>query len=209
MAADETGHIDLRPEQPGAADPETRRLMIGRLQHLETMGLAAPAGPGEWMVGLEAERSLRDLGMRGDIIKTCTAPSPSVAFERGVGDYVIDTDAAASPIIGRLVDKGLHDELTGEAYAVIDGTDGRAHHVRFRDARGLRACPADRRHRRGATVRRRRRSETNAGPGQPLGLRPCPPGDGAGRDLARSPPGRARAHAAVHGRIRRRGPATP
>jgi hypothetical protein len=53
-------------------------------------------------------------------------------LDRGIGDYVIDMGAAASPIIGRLVDKGLHDELTGEAYAVIDGTDGRAHHVRFR-----------------------------------------------------------------------------
>jgi hypothetical protein len=70
MAADETGAIDLRPENPGAADPEIRRLMIGRLQHLEKMGLAAPAGPGEWMVGLEAERNLRDLGVRGDVIKT-------------------------------------------------------------------------------------------------------------------------------------------
>jgi type IV secretory pathway VirD2 relaxase len=70
MAADETCTIDLRPESPGTADPEIRRLMIGRLQHLEKMGLAAPAGPGEWMVGLEAERSLRDLGMRGDVIKT-------------------------------------------------------------------------------------------------------------------------------------------
>src|SRR5262252_8624301 len=29
-----------------------------------------------------------------------------------------------------LVAIGLHDELTGEAYAAIDGTDGRAHHVR-------------------------------------------------------------------------------
>ena len=38
MAADETGAIDLRPEQPGAADPEIRRLMIGRLQHLENDG---------------------------------------------------------------------------------------------------------------------------------------------------------------------------
>ena len=141
MAADETGYIDLRPEHPGAADPETRRLMIGRLQHLETMGLAAPAGPGEWMVGLEAERSLRDLGMRGDIIKTMHRALTDNGFERGVADYVIDMGAATSPIIGRLVDKGLHDELTGEAYAVIDGTDGRAHHVRFRDTEAFAHAP--------------------------------------------------------------------
>jgi hypothetical protein len=31
----------------------------------------------------------------------------------------------SSPIIGRLVGTGLYDELAGEVYAVIDGTDGR------------------------------------------------------------------------------------
>jgi len=70
IAADETGYIDLRPQAIGPADPEIRRLMIGRLQHLEKMGLATAAGPGQWMVGLEAERTLRDLGIRGDMIKT-------------------------------------------------------------------------------------------------------------------------------------------
>ena len=90
VAADETGAIDLRPENPGAADPEIRRLMIGRLQHLEKMGLAAPAGPGEWMVGLEAERNLRDLGMRGDVIKTMHRVFTDRGEARGVADYVID-----------------------------------------------------------------------------------------------------------------------
>jgi type IV secretory pathway VirD2 relaxase len=58
LGAEETGIIDLRPDNPVAGDPEIRRLMIGRLQRLEKMGLAMSAGPGEWMVGLEAEQSL-------------------------------------------------------------------------------------------------------------------------------------------------------
>jgi type IV secretory pathway VirD2 relaxase len=132
MAADETGFIDLRPDNPGVGDPEVRRLAIGRLQRLERMGLATAAGPDQWAVGLNAERSLRDLGLRGDIIKTMHHAFTERGQDRGIADYVIDTDRPASPIIGRLIDKGLHDELTGEAYAVIDGTDGRAHHVRFR-----------------------------------------------------------------------------
>jgi type IV secretory pathway VirD2 relaxase len=70
MAADDTGFIDRRPDQHGAGDPELRRLAIGRLQKLERMGLATAAGPGQWMIGLEAGPVLRDLGMRGDIIKT-------------------------------------------------------------------------------------------------------------------------------------------
>ncbi|MCL8382946.1 MULTISPECIES: relaxase/mobilization nuclease domain-containing protein [Xanthobacter] len=140
-AADDTGQIDLRPENPGASDPEIRRLMIGRLQHLEKMGLTAPAGPGEWMVGLEAERALRDLGMRGDIIKTMHRAFTERGQERGVADYVIDGAASPSPILGRLVDRGLHNELTGEAYAVIDGIDGRAHHVRFRGIEAFAHAP--------------------------------------------------------------------
>ncbi len=141
MVADETGAIDLRPDHPSSGEPEIRRLMIGRLQHLEKMGLAAPAGPGEWIVGLEAERSLRDLSMRGDIIKTMHRAFADKGLDRGISDYVIDTGAVASPIIGRLFDKGLHDELTGEAYAVIDGTDGRAHHVRFRGVEAFEHSP--------------------------------------------------------------------
>src|SRR5260370_34471973 len=141
MAADETGFIDLRPDNPGAGDPEVRRLAIGRLQRLERMGLATAAGPAQWMVGLDAERSLRDLGIRGDIIKTMHRAFTERGQDRGIADYAIDTDPASSPIIGRLVDKGLHDELTGQAYAVIDGTDGRAHHVRFQGVEAFAHAP--------------------------------------------------------------------
>ncbi len=141
IAADDIGYLDLRPETPGAFDPQMRRLMIGRLQHLEKMGLAASGGPGEWMVGIEAEKNLRDLGMRGDIIKTMHRAFTERGQERGVADYVIESGGAESPIIGRLVDRGLHDELTGEAYAVIDGTDGRAHHVRFRGVEAFEHAP--------------------------------------------------------------------
>jgi type IV secretory pathway VirD2 relaxase len=142
IAADEVGYIDLRPDNPPAGDPEIRRLMIGRLQHLEKMDLATSAGPGEWMVGLEAERTLRDLSMRGDIIKTMHRAFTEQGRDRGVADFVIDAGKFGPPIIGRLVDKGLHNELTGEAYAVIDGTDGRAHHVRLRGVKAFEHAPS-------------------------------------------------------------------
>lgn len=141
IAADETGYINLRPNAPSASDPEIRRLMIGRLQHLETMGLATQAATGEWVLALEAEGSLRDLGLRGDIIKTMHCAFTEQGRDRGISDYVIETAAAASPIIGRLVDKGLHNELTGEVYAVIDGTDGRAHHVRLHGVEAFEHAP--------------------------------------------------------------------
>jgi hypothetical protein len=33
--------------------------------------------------------------------------------------------------IGRLVERGLHDELKGVAYAIVEGVDGRTHHLLF------------------------------------------------------------------------------
>jgi type IV secretory pathway VirD2 relaxase len=132
IAADDVGYVDLRPDNPCDGDPEIRRLMVGRLQHLEKMNLASSAGPGEWIVGLDAERTLRDLSIRGDIIKTMHRAFTEQGRDRGVGDFVIDAERSGPSIVGRLIDKGLHDELTGEAYAVIDGTDGRARHVRLR-----------------------------------------------------------------------------
>ncbi|MEG4643518.1 DUF3363 domain-containing protein [Paracoccus sp. APAP_BH8] len=144
--ADEMGFIDLRPDapipgEPTGRNPESRRLMIGRLQHLEKMGLATSAGPGEWMLGLEAERTLRDLGRQDDIVSRMHRAFAGRGEERGVLDFVTDSGRDGAPVIGRLVDNGLHDELTGEAYAVIDGIDGRAHHIRLRGIEAFDQAP--------------------------------------------------------------------
>ena len=144
--ADESGFIDLRPvepvePQPRPTDPQIRGLMIGRLQRLERMGLATNAGPSQWVIGVDAETTLRDLAIRSDIIKTMHKALATGGVDRPIADYTIH-GSDTPPIIGRLVAKGLHDELTGEAYAVIDAVDGRAHHVRFRDAETLELAPS-------------------------------------------------------------------
>ena len=143
--ADESGFIDLRPvepvePQPRPTDPQIRGLMIGRLQRLERMGLATNAGPSQWVIGVDAETTLRDLAIRSDIIKTMHKALATGGVDRPIADYTIH-GSDTPPITGRLVAKGLHDELTGEAYAVIDAVDGRAHHVRFRDAETLELAP--------------------------------------------------------------------
>lgn len=140
--ADELGVIDLRPERPGPDDPRLRRLMIGRLQHLETMGLAAEGEPGQWAVAEGAQAKLRELGARGDIIRTIGRALRDHGQDRPLDNYAIVTGAPEKPIAGRLLDKGLHDELTGAAYAVIDGVDGRTHHVRLPGIEALEHSPA-------------------------------------------------------------------
>lgn len=140
-SADELGVIDLRPDRPGPDDPRVRRLMIGRLQHLETMGLAAEAEPGQWGMALDAAAKLRELGTRGDIIRTMGKALADHGQQRALDSYEIVTAPPQKPIVGRLLDKGLHDELYGAAYAVIDGTDGRTHHVRLPGIEALEHSP--------------------------------------------------------------------
>jgi len=132
-ASDDNGGLaDLRSGALEPNDPALRRLMIGRATKLERLGLAERVGPVQWTLRPGLEDTLRALGERGDIIKTMHRALSHSGGAVSVADFAIHTDTAA-PIIGRLADRGLHDELTGTAYVVIEGVDGRAHHLRFPD----------------------------------------------------------------------------
>jgi type IV secretory pathway VirD2 relaxase len=62
---------DLRPDQDTRdMFRQNRALLIERARKLERMGLAAEVETGIWMVSSKAEPTLRELGERGDIIKT-------------------------------------------------------------------------------------------------------------------------------------------
>ncbi len=123
------GMLDLRPG-PEPAGEIDRGLLVGRVRKLERLGLAEAVGPGLWRLSTEIEPTLRAMGECGDIIK---------AMHRALGRHSDARELSVHgandtpTIVGRLVERGLHDELKGSAYAVIDGVDGRAHHVRLRD----------------------------------------------------------------------------
>ena len=61
--------VPLLP-QPQPRLQRQRLLLIGRLQRLQRLGLADEAQPGTWTVHNDAEKTLRALGERGDIIRT-------------------------------------------------------------------------------------------------------------------------------------------
>jgi type IV secretory pathway VirD2 relaxase len=131
--SDEGGGIaDLRPG--GASeDPELRRLMLGRAAKLERLGLAEQVSSAQWTLKPGLERALRDLAIRGDIIKTMHRAMSGAGSEPDVAGFALHGDQPAEAVLGRLVERGLHDELKGTAYAVIDGVDGRTHHLVFSD----------------------------------------------------------------------------
>ena len=131
LGQDTAGLVDLRPG--GDADPEMRRLLLGRAAKLEQLGLAAREGPAVWALEPGAENTLRDLSVRNDIIKTMHNAMSRDGGRFDVSTLALHHDVPSEPIIGRLVERGLHDELTGSAYAIVDGVDGRTHHLRFKD----------------------------------------------------------------------------
>lgn len=129
---DESGLIDLRPDPSGHARSD-RTLLIGRATALERLGLADAHGPACWTLGCDLEGKLRALGERGDIIKTMHRAMSRQLGSAETGRFALHQDAPENPVIGRLVERGLHEELTGEAYAIVDGVDGRVHHLKFSD----------------------------------------------------------------------------
>jgi type IV secretory pathway VirD2 relaxase len=131
IADDGGGVADLRPG--GEDDPEMRRLMLGRAAKLERLGLAEQIGPAQWTLKPGIEPTLRDLGIRGDIIKTMHRAMSGADREPDIAGFAIHGDAPADPVLGRLVQRGLDDELKGSAYAIVEGVDGRTHHLRFSD----------------------------------------------------------------------------
>ena len=132
IADDTAGVADLRP---GAADedPELRRLMLGRAAKLERLGLAEQVGTARWTLKPGLEQTLRDLSIRGDIIKTMHRAMTGAGHEPDVSGFALHDDDGGDQVLGRLVARGLHDELKGSAYAIVEGVDGRTHHLRFAD----------------------------------------------------------------------------
>jgi type IV secretory pathway VirD2 relaxase len=127
--ANEQGQVDLRRD-PGGTDGDQRRL-IGRAMKLERMGLAQSEGSGRWRIDAQLEPTLRDLATRGDIIRTLHRAMSGQGWRVDPERLALHGEGNAEPVIGRLVERGLRDELAGTAYAVIDGVDGRHHHVAF------------------------------------------------------------------------------
>ncbi|MDP8607868.1 relaxase/mobilization nuclease and DUF3363 domain-containing protein [Serratia marcescens] len=102
-----------------------RLLLIGRLQRLQRLGLADETQPGTWAVHADAEKTLRALGERGDIIRTMQRAMSGQPRELAVFEPGDD----GRTVIGRVAAKGLADELRDRGYLVIDGMDGKAHYV--------------------------------------------------------------------------------
>jgi hypothetical protein len=133
--------LDLRHEPAEPRRQFERTLRLRRLGKLEKMGLATEHAPGVWELSKDMEPALRELGERGDIIRTMQKALGPQGGERDPMSFRIHETAPETPIIGRVVDKHLSDEMGENLTVVVDGIDGRTHHIpgiapeRLEDAR--------------------------------------------------------------------------
>lgn len=117
-----------RITSPAHNDPFQQAVATGRLRKLGSMGLAGDLGGGRWRLAEGLEDTLRRMGERGDIVRLMQRELTARKLERTAADRVIEGDLQ-SPVIGRVVQRGLSDEHRDRHYLIVDGIDGRVHYL--------------------------------------------------------------------------------
>ena len=117
--------------QAASRDAFRHSIRAGRLQKLKRLGLADEVGSGLWRLADDMEPTLRAMGERGDIIKTMHRELARGGLERSPAGYAIHGggETVRTPVIGRVVARGLADELQDRYYLIVDGVDGRSHYI--------------------------------------------------------------------------------
>jgi hypothetical protein len=103
------------------------RLCIARLQILETLRLAKLEQPGVWRLEPEWQQSLKDLGEYRDLHDRLW---PFVG-NRGAGFQIIDERNPVPSFEGRVIGKGLDDELGGRMFVAVQAPGGDSFYVRL------------------------------------------------------------------------------
>jgi type IV secretory pathway VirD2 relaxase len=123
------GIVSALRRSDGSLAGERQRLQtLTRLQHLESLGLARELRPGIWQPDIDLVPRLRQLSIRGDLIKLMhermRGADPSLA-----GVIFNKDHPPTEPVVGRVYARGTADELTDAEYLLIEARDGRAYYV--------------------------------------------------------------------------------
>ena len=103
------------------------RFCIPRLETLEALQLARVERPGVWRLAEGWKESLQHLGEYQDVLDRL---KPLVG-NRAVAFQVVDERNQIEPFEGRVIGKGLDDELGGKMFAAVQAQDGRSFYVRL------------------------------------------------------------------------------
>jgi len=132
--------IDLRAGSAAstfpASSPMNRHILIGRMKHLEKMGLAQSKYEGLWRVDKDAFKTLGQIEKREQLNKDIHAAMDRANIKRPVrlndGRTDYDGNLSNRRVIGRVIaktlgrDEGMNPDAKGggKVRFIIDGTDG-------------------------------------------------------------------------------------
>ena len=106
-----------------------KKLILKRLGHLESLGLAQRLWGSRWRLSPHLVPRLRELGQRGDVIK-------NLHRRKGLSTNNMRVyrpgDEITQPVLGRVVQRGVHDELRDIYYVLVRDLGGRHHYVQTR-----------------------------------------------------------------------------
>jgi len=107
-----------------------RQLLVKRVRHLATLGLAETIGGGKWTLAENATDRLRQMGERGDIVKalhrSMKIGEPRIITEDNIFD---PTKLGAEPKTGLVRRYGKIDDTRENGFIVIEVGDGRLVHA--------------------------------------------------------------------------------
>ncbi|OYW46433.1 MAG: conjugal transfer protein TraI [Sphingomonadales bacterium 32-68-7] len=134
--------VDANRElEAGGSSSFDQALRAGRLRKLEALGLAESLGGGRWRLAPDLEATLRALGERGDIVRTMQRALGELRSDRALSEQVVFDPAAGQTITGRILARGLGDEIRDRHFLLIDGLDGRVHYVDIGRADAVETLP--------------------------------------------------------------------
>lgn len=113
------GDLDLSRRLSKGSDRYERSLRLQRLRHLQALGLAREVSKQVWRFSEGWEDTLRDLGRRGDIIRTLSAKhGPQDGHERL--RTFSPGEASRRTLLGEVVSSLPNDELKGTRTLIIE-----------------------------------------------------------------------------------------
>jgi len=106
----------------------SQRFEKWRMKHLSSMGLAEKVGFGKWRLDDNLERTLRRMGDRGEILKAYHRAMARTKLGRSQnGEPIYDPMANhAKSITGRVIEKGILDDVNDRSFIVLDTMQGEA-----------------------------------------------------------------------------------
>ena len=104
----------------------SQRFEKWRVKHLSSLGLAEKVGFGKWRLDDNLERTLRRMGNRGDILKAYHRAMTRSKLDRSLdGEPIYDPMSNhAQSVTGRVIEKGILDDVNDRSYIVLDTMQG-------------------------------------------------------------------------------------